>query len=239
MLRWIFPEICHRCGEPTEGASLCEHCLAGLPRVPRPLCLYCGAPVSTEEAREDAFSCPACEKRHRKLAFMRSALGYSPEALELVHDLKYHRANHLAPALARLLDELWAQHAVLREWADWVLVPVPMQHGKLMERGYNQAEELACALAALRGLRVLQPLRRIETGVRSQTRLSATLREYNARRAYTALPAYAEGRLALPAHVLLIDDVQTTGATLRACATALKRCRKNAVIGALSLLRMS
>lgn len=238
MLRWLYPETCQLCGEQTSGLTLCDACRAALPRVPRPICLYCGAPVGNAE-RDNPFTCPSCEKRHRMLAFMRSALGYSDTALSLVHDLKYHNASHLAPALAPVLAEMWEEHALLREYDDWVLVPVPIQADKLYDRGYNQAEELALALARLKGLRVLQPLRRVDTGIRSQTRLTATLREYNARRAYSALPAYAAGHRSLPPRLLLVDDVLTTGATLRACAAALARCRRDARIGALSLMRMA
>lgn len=236
MLRWIFPTTCTLCGEPTEKTTLCDDCLASLPRVPTPICLSCGSPTDGTAERPDR--CPACARHHRKLAFARSALAYSPEALQLVHNLKYHRGNHLAPALAPLLEELWAQTPQLRQHRDWVLVPVPIRYERLWQRGYNQAEELAQGLAKQHGLPLVQALERRKTDVASQTRLSAALRERNARRAYHPLPAYAKGKRLLPPHLLLIDDVYTTGATLRACAAALKSCRPDAVVGALTLLRM-
>lgn len=237
MLRWIFPPTCTLCGEPTEGASLCTDCLAALPRVPLPICLSCGSPTDGMTERPDR--CPACAGHHRKLNFARSALTYSPEAMRLVHDLKYHRGNHLAPALAPLLDALWGETPQLREHRDWVLVPVPIRFGRLWTRGFNQAEELALALAKRRGLPLLHALERRKTDVASQTRLSAVLRERNARRAYHPLRAYAAGKRTLPPHLLLIDDVYTTGATLRACAAALKSCGGVKTVGALTLLRMA
>lgn len=237
MLRWLYPEVCHRCGEATSGGSLCAACLAALPRVPRPICLFCGAPTAGGEAEPDR--CPSCAGKPRKLAFIRSALCYSPELMELVHDLKYHGAVHLAPALAPTMAELWEQTPPLRAHDDWVLAPVPLTPRKERERGYNQAEELADALARLRGgSPLLHALERRETDIPSQTRLSALLRERNARRAYHPLPAYAEGKLPLPPRILLVDDVHTTGATLRACAAALKRCDKRVTVAALTLLRM-
>lgn len=237
MLSWLYPETCRLCGEPTDtGTTLCARCLGALPRMPLPLCLYCGSAVHGEAA--DPYTCDACRDYPRRFDFARSALSDSAEAMQLVHDVKYHRANHLAPALAPLLEELWAETPALREHEDWVLVPVPIEAGKLQQRGYNQAEELARALAARKGLRVLQALRRRSTGISSQTRLSAELRERNAQKAYSAGRLFAAGLRTLPQHLLLVDDVYTTGATLRACAAALRRCRPGLTIGALTLLRM-
>lgn len=237
MLPWLYPETCQLCGLPTGGGTLCPACLAGLPRVPRPICLYCGAPTGSDVTAPDR--CPACAARPHRLAFIRSALTFSPQLMSLVHDLKYHGANHLAPALAPVLAELWEQTPQLRAFDDWVLVPVPITHRKLYRRGYNQAEELARALSRLRGgLPLLQPLRRIETGIESQTRLSAGLREKNAHCAYVVRTLYAKHRRKLPPHLLLIDDVHTTGATLRACAAALKRVNPKVTVAALTLMRM-
>lgn len=236
MLHWLYPDTCQLCGLPTGGGTLCKACRDALPRVPRPICLYCGAPTGSNVSEPDR--CPACASRPHRLAFIRSALTFSAASMQLVHDLKYHGANHLAPALAPLLDELWEQTPQLRG-AEWTLVPIPITTKKLHERGFNQAEELARALSRLRGgLPLLQPLSRRETGIPSQTRLSAGLREKNAHRAYAALPAYLSGRRSLPSHLLLIDDVHTTGATLRACAAALKRCNRTVTVAAMTLLRM-
>lgn len=237
MLRWLYPETCQLCGLRTAGGTLCEACRAALPRIPRPICLYCGAPTAHDVSEPDR--CPACSARPHRLAFIRSALSFSTETMQLVHDLKYHGANHLAPSLAPLLAELWEQTPQLRAADDWVLVPVPITPEKLHLRGYNQAAELARALARLRGgMPLLQPLLRRDTGITSQTRLTAAMREKNAMRAYVAQPAYASRHRRLPQRVLLIDDVHTTGATLLACATALKRCDAELTVGALTLLRM-
>lgn len=237
MLHWLYPETCQLCALPTGGGTLCAACREALPRVPRPICLYCGTPTANDVSEPDR--CPVCADRPHRLAFIRSALAFSAESMQLVHDFKYHRANHLAPALATILNELWERTPQLLAQEDWVLVPVPVTPKKLHERGFNQAEELARALARLRGgLRLLHPLRRRDTGIPSQTRLSAALREKNAHRAYSALPAYAAHRRDLPPHLLLIDDVHTTGATLRACAAALKRCDNNVTVAAITLMRM-
>ncbi len=235
MLSWLYPGICELCGERSE-LSLCPECMEKLPRLPRPLCLYCGAPVNT--APEDPMRCPECEGKPRSFSFARSALSRTPETMQLIHELKYHRANHLAPALAPLLAEMWEQHPPLRAQADWVLVPVPSAPQHLFSRGYNQAEELARALGRLKGLRVLHALRRRGGSRASQTKLTAAQRQANAFESYSALPTYAKGSRALPPHLLLIDDVFTTGATARACARALKALPGVETVGVLTVLRI-
>lgn len=235
MLSWIFPNTCQLCGALSE-TTLCPECLASLTRVPKPVCMYCGAPVAGNQ--QDPYHCAACQGKPRPFTFARSALHEDDTTLELVHDLKYHGKTHLARALAPLLAELWEYNHVLSDTADWTLVPVPVTPRKLFSRGYNQAEELAQELVKLRPMPILQPLRRVYTGVRSQTNLSATERMKNAYRAYSLLPAYANGTRRLPPNLLILDDVYTTGATTRACAHALRQVPGVKNIGIVTLLRV-
>ena len=235
MLDWIFPNTCQLCGE-VAAATLCPACLRSLQRVPKPVCMYCGAPVAGEQT--DPYHCDACRDKPRPFTFARSALYEDETTLSLVHDLKYHRHTHLARALAPVLAELWEGSHLLSATADWALVPVPVTKGKLFSRGYNQAEELAEELANLRPMPIIQPLKRVDTGIRSQTNLSATERMKNAYRAYTLLPPYANGARTLPPNLLILDDVYTTGATTRACAHALRQAKGVRNIGIITLLRV-
>lgn len=230
MLDWLYPNTCEFCGE-LSAATICPACLGIPERVPGPICLYCGAP--THGLAESADRCSACKTFPREYDFARAALIRTPENRELVHKFKYNRANHLCVALAPLLADLWDRNPLLQEHSDWVLVPVPVERKRLLRRGYNQAEELARALAKLKGLCVQQLLQRVETHSASQTRLSARERQQNARRAYHLLP----GRKPESAHLLLVDDVYTTGATARACAALLKKLPGVRKIGVLTLMR--
>ncbi len=230
MLDWLYPNTCEFCGE-LSGATICPACLAGMERVPRPICLHCGAP--TYGLAEHGDSCRACRPFPRDYDFARAALLRTPQSMDLVHAFKYARASHLCVALAPLLADVWEQTPELRANGDWVLVPVPVERGRLMRRGYNQAEELARALGKLRGLRLMQLLQRVGTEYASQTRLSARERQLNARQAYCLIPGITEA----PPHLLLVDDVYTTGATARACAAALRRLSGVRKIGVLTLLR--
>ncbi len=158
--------------------------------------------------------------------------------MQLVHRLKYNHANHLAVALAPVLAEQWELNPCLRAHDDWFLVPVPSAPQHLFERGYNQAEELAHALSRLTGFRLFHALRRQKGYRASQTQLSASQRQANAFASYSALPVFAQGKRSLPRHLLLIDDVFTTGATARACSRALRGCPGVEEVGVLTLLRI-
>ncbi len=235
MLSWLYPGICELCGQRSE-TSLCPDCLAGLPRIPRPICLYCGAPLAA--ATTDPLHCPECSGKPRSFSFARPALLLTEETLGLVHKLKYQHANHLAPALAPILAELWEQNPRLRAHGDWVLVPVPTAPARLFGRGYNQAEELALALARLKKLRVLSLLQRRGDAFDTQTHLSAAQRQAHAFEAFSVKAEYTSGRRSAPPHLLVVDDVFTTGATARACARALRALPGVQEVGVITLLRI-
>lgn len=233
MLSWLFPVTCVRCGERSDFA-LCQACRASMSRVPRPVCLYCGTPVAGDQ--DDPYACGQCRPRPRTFSFARSALMRDATALALVHDFKYHRANYLAPAFAACMAELWDETPALRACRDWRLVPVPVSPHHLRQRGYNQAAELAICLGHQLGLPLWDPLERISTGITSQTRLSAAERQRHAMKAYSVQPRFL-GKSAPSPHLLLVDDVYTTGSTARACAHALRQVPGVEQVGVVTLLR--
>ncbi len=234
MLRWLFPINCELCGEPAEH-TLCAECLAELARVPRPICLYCGAPLDgTPESTE---CCKSCRGLPRVYDFARSALYGDEKNLDMLYRLKYGHAAYLARGLALALRELWESTPELADYDRTVLVPVPMTRRHLCRRGYNQAAELARFLARMRGLPMVEALRRTETTADSQTRLGAGRRYSNALHAFCAHPMYENGRRKLPEQVVLVDDVYTTGATSRACARALRSLPGVRSVAVITLVR--
>ncbi len=237
MLSWLFPATCELCGETTSSSTLCPACLAALRRIPAPICLHCGAPTAGQQTDPDR--CENCSGHKRPFILARQALQQTEEAMRLIYQLKYHKALHLAAPLAQLLNELWENTPKLCSHADWALVPVPVTHGKLYARGYNQAAELATQLARLRKLRVLELLERRDTGIISQTRLTASARRLNAMRAYRLKsPGFFSRMKTYPARIVLVDDVFTTGATARACATQLRKLPGVQEVAALSVVRI-
>lgn len=130
-----------------------------------------------------------------------------------VHAFKYHKRRRLAGPLGDMLAEHLRAHPLPAD----VLIPVPLHAERLAERGFNQAEDLARRLAHHCKLPVLSKdlARRRDTG--HQARLGRRARQENMSEAFVWL-----GKRPPPARILLIDDVLTTGATLAACAMALR-----------------
>lgn len=134
----------------------------------------------------------------------------------LVHELKYRGWHGLAPLLAERMARVALPRDVAEETR--VVVPVPTTTVRLRERGYNQAERLARALAEQTDRRLVDALRR-GTGTPSQTTLQPAARLANVAGAFA--PALEAGTDLANEHVLLVDDVLTTGATVVACCEAL------------------
>jgi ComF family protein len=136
----------------------------------------------------------------------------------LVHALKYHRALHVLDDIAALIRATPGMAEYLR---GAVLVPVPLHPRKERERGYNQSRLLAESFAAAAGggARVEAPLRRV-VDTPTQTALDRRTRQANLKNAF----ALRNGAAINPGErYVLIDDVFTTGSTLNACATVLRR----------------
>ena len=140
-----------------------------------------------------------------------------------IHELKYHNLRAIAPTLAAYM----AGYARERKVAADVVVPVPLHPQRTRRRGYNQAELLARALAQSQDAPVATSSLRRTGGQTSQVRTrSMTERRKNVADAFTCTDASFSGK-----RILLIDDVCTTGATLEACAVALRSAGASDVFG--------
>lgn len=237
MLRWLYPMTCALCGTPAAD-GLCRSCREGFAPLPRPLCLYCGAPVPGGAVTADR--CEECSQYPRLYTFARSAVVLEGALRQLIHRYKYRGESYLAKPFAALLNEVWENTPLLMQSGDWIAVPVPIDKKRLYERGYNQSLLLAQELAALRGLTVETPLlRRIPAGAaRSMTRMTANMRNRAADEAFEADPDFPADRLQRAYGIVLVDDVYTTGATSRACARALLSLPGIKRVGVLTIARV-
>jgi len=218
----LYPPRCAVCETSLEhGRSLCSPCDADLPRLQPPFCQRCGE--AFQGRIDDAFTCPNCDTLKLAFSFARPAMVRDERTLDMIHRLKYGRQIHLAPELARLAAESFQDPRLAPALTgNWPLVPVPLHRGRLQERHFNQAGEIAKTLSTLTGLPVLPALfRRRSTG--HQTSLSRAQRLENLRGAFAPTPAALRWVKKSPAGVVLVDDVFTTGSTLNECAKALRK----------------
>jgi len=214
----VFPRDCAVTQEPMDDEDRLHLSAAGADRLPRihdPRCLTCGHPF--EGILEGDRACPHCLDLQPAFARVVCAFRARGPARRIIHRIKYGRCPFLADDLAHaaLADELFRRHL-----AGSVLVPVPLHAARKFERGYNQAERIAAFLGRhVAGCRTEFLLRKQHETV-SQTRLGRQERRQNVAGAF----AVADGLQVDPdARHVVIDDVLTTGATLHACAIALKK----------------
>lgn len=227
----LLPASCTLCGSPLPQLSpvpICAVCWTEIPLQSGPACARCGdtldRPLSLINPASASF-CRAC--RLAPPAFARAvAYGlYQDRMKGAIHALKYDRLYPAARALGRLLAQAIAQLATEAP-TEMLVVPVPLHRSKSAERGFNQARSLA--ENALRCLHKSHPAWRLTLVPRALMRLRATgsqagltsrQRRLNVRGAFTV----SDPSVVASKHILLIDDIFTTGATVRAASQALIR----------------
>lgn len=218
LLDYALPPRCPGCGT-IVGADrqFCLTCWSSLHFLDGPACAQCSIPLPTALPGAD-LSCGACMADAPPFAGAPAAVAYGPVARTVALRLKYgRRTGH-----ARLMAQLMARSLLALERGDaMLLVPVPLHRWRLWSRGFNQAALVADALSRLTGIardHHLLVRSKATVALRGKGRRE---RERIVAGAFALAPdarARAKGR-----HLVLVDDVHASGATLRAAARALKR----------------
>jgi len=211
----LFPQYCVGCGK--EGLFLCYSCRQSLSRITPPLCPRCGRP------QPSGILCPGCVSWQAEIDGIRSPFRFDGVIRQAIHQLKYQNLRALVAPLAKLLQDYLSTNPLLVE----VLVPVPLHPKRLRERGYNQSSLLARELSKLINLPVVDDCLTRQRHASPQARTS-TVEE---RRSNIADAFACRDYRLRDKQVLLIDDVSTSGATLDACAAALKAAGTTSVWG--------
>jgi ComF family protein len=205
--RWLLPPACLMCDGPVPpreaDALVCGLCRSRWEPVAAPVCPRCGQPAFGD------LECRLCAEWPDGLERVRSAVWLRGTARLAVHRLKYEGWWRVADALAESMRGLEPLTGGVS------LIPVPLGARRLRERGYNQSERIAAALARSSGA-TLAPerlIRRRET--RTQTALTPEGRRANVAGAF-------QGRGVAGQACVLVDDVFTTGATLAEAGAALR-----------------
>ncbi len=216
-LDFLFPPLCINCRQPVASAgSLCGTCWQDVTFLDGPACDCCGQPFAFDPG--GASLCAACHARRPAFDKARAIMRYDEASKGPILALKHADRLDLAPAFAGWLTRTGRE---LLEDCD-MLMPVPLHRRRLWARRYNQSAEVARALARhARKPFVWDVLLRTRATLSQGEMPSAVARRRNVRGAF----AVASGRKDVIAGraVLLVDDVLTTGATVEACATALRR----------------
>jgi competence protein ComFC len=201
----MFPAKCIECGR--DGEYICQTCVKSLSSIEPPICEYCGIPVRQGNL------CEACHQNPSEIDGIRSVHAFDGVARKAVLQLKYNNLK----VMARPMAQLFCDYLVSNNLPCDVLVPVPLHSSRLRERGYNQSALLCRELGKLCSAPVDEKslVRLRQTA--SQTSFDRGGRKVNVEGAFDCIDGALAGR-----NVLLIDDVCTTGATLKSCAAVLK-----------------
>jgi len=212
----ITPPLCPVTNERVSAPGiLAPRAWLKLQFIDDPVCARCGAPFS-HEVGTDA-QCARCIADPPDFDSARAAVVYDDDSHGLIVSFKHSDRTDLTPLLAQWLVR--AGTGILKP--DALLVPAPLHRRRLFSRRYNQAALLAIAAAKLCGARA-EPLALARTRpTPPQKNLSPEARRRNVAGAFEVRAEKAAQIRG--AHVVLVDDVLTTGATLSACARALKK----------------
>ena len=230
----LLPASCSLCGSLLPRLSsvpICHVCWTEFSSSGTPACSRCGDTLSAPPEDSAIALCRAC--RMAPPAFMR-AVSYGPyqgRMREAIHALKFDRLHPASRELGRMLAQAIAQLAGEAP-SEMLVVPVPLHRSKYAQRGFNQSRSLAAE--ALRFLRKSHPQWRLTLASSTLMRLRATVsqagltprqRRMNVRGAFSVSdPSKVNGQ-----HILVVDDILTTGATARAAAQALLKAGADSV----------
>lgn len=202
---------------------LCKACGRLLVPITSPLCVICGRPFETNHGVDHV--CSRCESTSYGFEAVRSAVTYASAMRRMVHLYKYQGRPQLARPFGMML---W--RALISYWQPDqfdMVIPVPLHRKRLRQRGYNQSALLLRHWPALvntcpdtaRHFRLMPDLMVRHRATKPQVGLDADARRANMRDAFSIRnPSIIKAK-----HVLVVDDVLTTGATADACAWVLKR----------------
>ncbi len=223
VLALTYPDDCRICYTRLTGFPpypVCSSCLAPpAPLSAEAFCIQCHAPFQSEAVLDLDGRCRLCRSGQTHFDALYCVGAYDGRLRELIHLFKYSRMQRLGVPLGRFLRTGYPREAVFD-----AIVPMPIHFWRYQDRGFNQAEVLARAVAPLSGLPVEALVKRVKNTPR-QAGLSGKQRRLNVRDAFAVPhPGRVRGK-----RILLIDDVLTTGASANACALALKQAGASTV----------
>jgi competence protein ComFC len=215
LLDFIFPKHCVNCGK--GGVYFCSICTSAI-KQGELICSFCARPSL------GGFTHPKCKRRYGLDGFWSLGL-YKDPLRRAIQKLKYRWITDLSENLTDITLEYWAKNSPIildqvkkSRGENWIVVPVPLHPSRQNWRGFNQSALLAKSFARKLGLEYSESLKRIKN-TKPQVKLKADERKANIKNAFSL----ATNHSLHTTNVLLIDDVWTTGSTLKECCYVLKR----------------
>ena len=219
----LFPYRCLKCGKTLDSAGyLCDHCVDEINFIVPPYCRKCGTPLHVDK-ESDLKYCATCSGKKKKFyRFARSAVVYDNSDKNLIIAFKFFDKTENANLLAAMLKI--AGKDIFDAGAD-LIMPVPLHKSRLLKRRYNQSAILADKLSKMVNIPIdcFSLIRHKKT--RPQVEFSGKERIINVKNAFSV--KYPD-KIANQ-RIILIDDVMTTGSTLKECALVLRRAGAKSV----------
>jgi ComF family protein len=226
LLDLLFPKKCLGCGK--TGQYFCQICVSKIPPVEFQICPVCEKPSPFGQTHD------RCRSKNSLDGFC-SVFGYEGIIKEAIHKFKFRYVTDLSKELWNLTDNLLNQKKgrdffLLNKFVatqNPVVLPVPLFWYKENLRGFNQAEILGKFLADKFSLKLRNDLLVRSKSTQSQAKLSEKERKRNVADAFLVPPEVQSSLF----KILLVDDIWTSGATLKACGSLLKRAGAETVWG--------
>ncbi len=230
ILSFFIPQACIACRsllDFSEESSVCPSCTKELKPLSSSICEQCGDPFPHEEVASHL--CGECLTNPPPFEWARSVFELEPKLAQMIHAAKYKGDTPSLQWLGKQIEKEWPRYKK-KIVLDWI-VPVPLHPFRLLKRGFNQS--LLIALSFSKRIQVPLEFKNLKRKMHEKSQVSRTREE----RLQQIRGSFAVKNSAVFKNkkILLIDDVYTTGATLRECAKVLKKC--GATVYALTLAR--
>jgi ComF family protein len=212
----FLPPACLLCGQLLppgfDPQEFCTECQASMPPLGRSHCSCCSQPFPASSSQH---LCATCLQRPPAFSVVHAACSYQERVKDAIHQLKYRNQVNLAEPLGKLLGK--SLEAAELGFEPDCIIPVPLHPGRLKKRGYNQALEISRPLARKMQVPINNKLLQRTLKTPPQQGLTAAERRSNLRNAFIVTAATSAR------NILLVDDVMTTGETVRECCRVLMK----------------
>lgn len=214
----VFPSRCVVCKTVLsidKGIRICPECFSQISFVKSPICSCCGLPFISYEGTDHL--CGECTSSKRYFSVARSVGKYETPLLDAIHQFKYSGKITVGETLGKLMSEFSYDSFSIERYS--LIIPVPLHQRRLKERGFNQSVMLAREVAGRHSIPLdFRTLKRT-IYTKPQTSLDRIQRGANVKGAFEVM----DGERVKGKRVVLIDDVYTTGSTVKECARVLIR----------------